>query len=66
MSKNSIYISKLTSFINEVTDDLCVKKSPNTLYSPIHYHLSNKGKKTRSILCLLSYKLLTKLIIFLA
>ena len=57
MNKNSIYISKLNSFIDEATDDLCVKKYPNTLYAPIHYHLSNKGKKTRSILCLLSYKL---------
>ncbi|MDC0189587.1 polyprenyl synthetase family protein [Flavobacteriales bacterium] len=57
MVNTSNKLSKIISIIHDISNDLLINDSPKTLYYPINYHLSNQGKRTRSILCLLSFNL---------
>ena len=57
MVNTSNQLAKIISIIHDISNDLLINDSPKTLYSPINYHLSNQGKRARSILCLLSFNL---------
>ena len=57
MVNTSNKLSQVISIIHNISNDLLINDSPKTLYYPINYHLANQGKRTRSILCLLSFNL---------
>ena len=54
MIKYSTSLSEIIKTIDTWSNKLEINKQPKTLYDPINYFFSNKGKKIRSILTLLS------------
>lgn len=58
MSKPSKELDYIISLCNNITNEMLFKKDPKSLYDPINYILATKGKNIRSILALISYKML--------
>ena len=58
MSKPSKELDHIISLCNNITNEMLFKKDSKSLYDPINYILATKGKNIRSILALISYKML--------
>ena len=61
MSKPSKELDHIISLCHNITNDILLNKDPKSLYGPINYMFSAKGKNIRSILALISFKMLNNI-----
>ena len=57
MAKFSKNLHEFVVHLDKISEDLMIYKSPSTLYDPINYLFSKKGKKIRGLLTLITHNL---------
>ena len=62
MNKASEELDDIIATCHNITHEILFNKSPKSLYGPVNYILASKGKNIRSILALISYKMLNDIL----